>query len=61
MTVITNLAGIKQLDLLQQLYGTITIPRAVYNEMAGVGKTVPGAIEVQTLPWIETHSVTELT
>lgn len=57
---ITNLAGIEQLDLLQQLYGTITIHRAVYNEMAGIGKTVPGAIEVQILPWIETQSVTDL-
>lgn len=57
---ITNLAGIGQLDLLQRLYGTITIPQAVYNEMVGIGRTVPGAIEVQILPWIETHSVTDL-
>lgn len=56
----TNLAGIGQLDLLQRLYGTITIPQAVYNEMAGIGRTVPGAIEGQILPWIETQSVTDL-
>jgi uncharacterized protein len=57
---ITNLAGIGKLDLLHQLYGAITIPQAVYNEMAGIGKTVPGTLEVQTLPWIATQSVTDL-
>lgn len=54
---ITNLAGIGQLDLLRQLYGNITIPQAVYDEMAGIGRTVPGAIEVQTLPWLKTQFV----
>ena len=57
---ITNLAGIGQLDLLQQLYGTITIPQAVYNEMVGIGRTVPGTLEVQTLSWIETQVVADL-
>ncbi len=57
---ITNLAGIGQLDLLHQLYSTVTIPQAVYNEMAGIGRTVPGTLEVQTLPWIETQSVSDL-
>ncbi len=54
---ITNLAGIGQLDLLRQLYDTITIPQAVYNEMANIGRTVPGALEVQTLPWITVQPV----
>jgi predicted nucleic acid-binding protein len=49
---ITNLAGIQQLDLLHQLYRTITIPQAVYDEMVNIGRTVPGAVEVQTLSWI---------
>ncbi len=56
---ITNLAGIGQLDLLRQLYDTITIPQAVYNEMANIGRTVPGALEVQTLPWITVQPVTD--
>jgi len=56
---ITNLAGIGQLDLLYQLYGTITIPQAVYNEMATIGRTVPGALEVQTLSWITVQPVTD--
>jgi uncharacterized protein len=57
---ITNLAAIGQLDLLRQIYGTIVIPLAVYREMAAAGKTVPGAIEVQTLAWIQTQTVTDV-
>jgi len=49
---ITNLAGIGQLELLHQLYSSLTSPQAVYNEMSTIGRTVPGAFEVQTLPWI---------
>jgi predicted nucleic acid-binding protein len=56
---ITNLAAIGQLDLLQRLYTSIIIPVAVYDEMVNVGKPVPGAMEVQTLPWIETQTVTD--
>jgi uncharacterized protein len=56
---ITNLAAIRQLELLQQLYVSIVIPTAVFNEMAGVDKIVPGAIEVQTLPWIQKISVVD--
>lgn len=55
---ITNLAAIGQLDLLRQLYTTIIISIAVYNEMVAVGRLVPGAVEVQTLPWIQTQAVT---
>lgn len=54
---ITNLAAIGQLDLLRQLYTTIIIPLAVYNEMVGAGKVVPGSIEIQTLSWIQTRTV----
>ncbi|MBD2359764.1 DUF3368 domain-containing protein [Anabaena minutissima FACHB-250] len=54
---ITNLAAIGKLDLLRQLYGSVIIPEAVYNEMAGVNKIVPGAVEVQTLSWIQTQTV----
>jgi hypothetical protein len=54
---ITNLAAVGQLNLLQQLYGSIIIPQAVYDEMAGLGYAVPGTIEVQTLPWIQTRQV----
>ena len=56
---ITNLAAIAQLDLLQQLYTSLIIPTAVYNEMVEVDKVVPGAVEVQTLSWIETQAVAD--
>lgn len=57
---ITNLAGIGQLDFLRQLYGTVTIPQAVYKEMVGLSRTVPGTLEVQTLRWITAQPVTDL-
>ncbi|MEA5582137.1 DUF3368 domain-containing protein [Nodularia harveyana UHCC-0300] len=56
---ITNLAAINQLDLLQKLYTGIVIPTAVYNEMVKVDKIVPGAVEVQTLPWIQKQAVVD--
>ncbi len=54
---ITNLAAIGQLDLLRQLYTCVIIPTAVYNEMVKANKLVPGAIEVQTLPWIQSQAI----
>ncbi|MCW9682368.1 DUF3368 domain-containing protein [Dolichospermum planctonicum UHCC 0167] len=54
---ITNLAAICHLDLLRQLYSSVIIPKAVYNEMVGVNKIVPGAVEVKTLSWIQTQAV----
>jgi uncharacterized protein len=54
---ITNLAAIGQLDLLRQLYSRVIIPQAVYTEMVGVDKVVPGTIEVQQLSWIQTIAV----
>ncbi|NEQ75409.1 MAG: DUF3368 domain-containing protein [Okeania sp. SIO2D1] len=50
---ITSLSAIGYLNLLHDIYGTIIIPVAVYEEMTGLGYNVPGTIEVQTLPWIE--------
>ncbi|UBF24527.1 hypothetical protein K9N68_22940 [Kovacikia minuta CCNUW1] len=54
---ITNLAAIGPLNLVQQLYGSIIIPQAVYDEMVGLEFSVPGIIEVQTLQWIQTQPV----
>ena len=58
---ITNLAAIGQLNLLQQLYQQIVIPQAVYQELTRYGETIPGAIEVQTLPWIQRQTVADRT
>lgn len=57
---IHNLAAIHQLDLLQQLYETVIIPEAVYQELTSPEVPVAGGTEVQTLDWIQTRSVKNL-
>jgi predicted nucleic acid-binding protein len=52
-----NLAAIGRLDLLEQLYGHVLIPEAVYTEIAVAGAGLPGSSEVQRLAWIETVAV----
>ncbi|CDH43677.1 hypothetical protein [Candidatus Contendibacter odensensis] len=47
---IINLACVGQLDLLRQIYGSITIPEAVFTEIAIAGAGEPGAEEVQRSP-----------
>ena len=49
---ISNLAAIGQLTLLQQLYGKVIIPQAVYQEILACGSTDPGTLALQTLDWI---------
>jgi uncharacterized protein len=56
-SVITNLAAIQNLNLLYQLYDRVTIPEAVYRELAEIDPPVPGTLEVQTVPWIEIRQV----
>lgn len=57
---ITSLAGIGELELLQKLYSKVIIPQSVYNEMTAIDRTVPGTFEVQTLEWIETWPVSNV-
>ncbi len=54
---ISNLAKVGQLNLIQQLYGTILIPRAVHEELLDerAGETVTTA--VQSATWLEIQSV----
>jgi len=54
---ISNLAQIGQLDLIQQLYGVILIPNAVYEELLDerAGETVITA--VQSATWLQIYSV----
>ena len=54
---INNLAAINHLHLLQQLYGTVLIPDAVYRELTDPNFPVAGATEVQTFIWIQTRPV----
>jgi uncharacterized protein len=57
---ITNLAAVGLLDLLHQLYDRVIIPQAVYDEMASFNYSVPGALEVQTLSWINSQPVADI-
>ncbi|HBE18578.1 MAG TPA: DUF3368 domain-containing protein [Cyanobacteria bacterium UBA11149] len=59
-SVLTNLAGIGHIHLLQQLYEHILIPTAVYQELT-VDPPVPGTLEVQTFQWIEVRASSNLT
>ena len=56
---ISNLAAIGQLELLQQLYGNIIIPPAVYQELINSGDADPATLAVQTLDWIQTQPVSD--
>lgn len=57
-SVFTNLAAIGYLHLLQELYGRILIPTAVYQELI-VDPPVPGTVEVQALQWLEVRTVSD--
>lgn len=56
---ITNLAAVGLLELLNQLYNRVIIPQAVYDEMVALGYSVPGTVEVQTMPWFVVRSVSD--
>ena len=56
-SAITNLAGIQHLHLLPQLYHQVTIPDAVYRELADIDPPVPGTLEVQSASWLEVRKV----
>lgn len=58
---IINLAAVGHLNLLQQLYKEITIPEAVYREIAVAGAGQPGARAVETASWINTRKVANQT
>lgn len=58
---INNLAAINQLHLLHQLYETVFIPEAVYQELTDPSFSVAGATEVQTFDWIQIRTVRDRT
>jgi predicted nucleic acid-binding protein len=58
---INNLAAIDQLHLLHELYGTVLIPEAVFQELTDLNFPVAGATEVQTYDWIQTRTVCDRT
>jgi len=57
-TPLIGLAVIEQFELLQQLFGEIHIPQAVFDEVVIAGQEIGGARrEVSTAAWIKTVSV----
>lgn len=54
---IINLARIGHLALLQQLYGQIVIPSAVWQEVVIGGSGRPGAADVESATWITCENV----
>ena len=56
-SAITNLAAIQSLQLLPQLYNSVTIPAAVYRELVEIDPPVPGTLEVMADPWLVVRQV----
>ncbi|MDB9515438.1 DUF3368 domain-containing protein [Roseofilum reptotaenium CS-1145] len=57
-SVITSLAAISHLHLLPELYDRLIIPEAVYRELVAIAPPVPGAVDMQTITWLEVRQVT---
>jgi predicted nucleic acid-binding protein len=55
-TPLIALTKISRLDLLQELFGTILIPQAVYDEVVTHAARRPGAAEVRQAEWIYTQA-----
>ncbi len=53
-----SLARIGKLDLLRHLYGELTIPSAVWQEVVIEGVGQPGASDVEAAAWIKRRAVT---
>jgi predicted nucleic acid-binding protein len=55
---LSNLAAINQLFIIREVYGRITIPNAVANEIAKVGTVYPQAGSIPSQAWITICPVT---
>ncbi|GIK76228.1 MAG: DUF3368 domain-containing protein [Chloroflexota bacterium] len=53
-----NLVIIGHLNVLQQLYGRVIVPQAVYDEVVIKGAGQPGAMEVAQADWIDIKPIT---
>ncbi|MBN9690820.1 MAG: DUF3368 domain-containing protein [Verrucomicrobia bacterium] len=51
------LSRVQRLDLLREMFGTLLLPDAVWNELTGEGMERPGAVSVLEAKWIERKSV----
>jgi predicted nucleic acid-binding protein len=52
-TVLIGLSRIGKLELLQDLFGQMSIPRAVFTEVTGKGMNRPGAESIKESDWIK--------
>lgn len=52
-----HLSGTDRLDLLEQLFGDVLVPEAVYRECVTEGGERPGARDVAAADWIETRRI----
>jgi predicted nucleic acid-binding protein len=55
---ISNLILVNYIHLLPQLFGTIIIPQAVYQELLANGSNHPVTQTIQAVDWLEVRSVT---
>jgi predicted nucleic acid-binding protein len=53
-----NLARVGGLDLLRQLYGELTLPEAVWQEVVFEGAGQPGAEQIGAASWIQVQPAT---
>lgn len=51
-TPIITLSLVGKLDLLQQLYGEVLVPPAVYTEVVAGGRSRIGVLEIQKATWL---------
>ncbi len=54
---LTNLAAIRQFELLRLLYAHIHIPEAVREELHSENTQWPGSTDVAAADWVEIHTV----
>ncbi len=54
---VVNLARIEALQLLPALYGTVTVPEAVWTEVVVEGEGRGGADAVRTAAWVDRQAV----
>ena len=58
-TPLIGLAKINHLALIPELFGSILVPQAVYDEVVGLAPDRPGAAEVRQAKWIRAYAVTD--
>lgn len=54
-----NLARIGKLSLLQEIYGTVLVPDAVWHEVVIRGRGQAGAAEVESAGWVQRRAIAD--